>query len=54
MIESSDAFDAVIASLAARAVYLDLYTKPEPNQLERARVEGWIGLPVGELGKIHT
>lgn len=45
MEESSDAFDAVIAALAARAVANGLYFKPKDNQLEKAKVEGWICLP---------
>ena len=45
MIELADRFDAVIAALAARAVYLGKYNKPPSEQLESARVEGWIGLP---------
>jgi predicted nuclease with RNAse H fold len=45
MIESADCFDAVIASLAARAVYLGDYNKPTSAQIEMARVEGWICLP---------
>ena len=45
MIESADCFDAVIAALAARVVYLGKYNKPTSEQLERARVEGWICLP---------
>ena len=52
MIESSDAFDAVIASLAARAVYLDLYTKPNDDQLDSAIVEGWIALPTGGIEEL--
>ena len=39
------AFDALVASLAARATALGL-TDPPPSSLrERARVEGWIHLP---------
>jgi predicted nuclease with RNAse H fold len=45
MIESTDCFDAVIAALAARAVYQGHYNKPTAEQLECARVEGWICLP---------
>jgi predicted nuclease with RNAse H fold len=49
MIESADCFDAVIAALAARAVYLGNYSKPTREQLESARVEGWICLPSSDL-----
>lgn len=49
MLDSTDAFDAVIASLATRAAALGLYTKPSHQQLEIAQVEGWIALPIGEI-----
>ena len=52
MIESADCFDAVIAALAARAVYLGKYNKPKVAQLEMAKVEGWIGLPEKGLGAL--
>ena len=39
------AFDALVASLVARAVALDLTHEPEPADLELAAVEGWIRLP---------
>jgi predicted nuclease with RNAse H fold len=45
MVDSCDAFDAVIAALAARSAYLGFYQKPHSNQLERARIEGWMALP---------
>jgi predicted nuclease with RNAse H fold len=49
MIESCDAFDAVIAALAARSAQLGRYEAPSEAQLERARVEGWVALPQGRL-----
>jgi hypothetical protein len=49
MIESADCFDAMIAALAARAVYLGHYNKPTGAQLEMAKVEVWIWLPGSEL-----
>lgn len=52
MIESSDSFDAVIAALAARAVYLGGYTKPTKDQQEAAEIEGWICLPARALGEL--
>ena len=52
MIESADCFDAVIAALATRAVYQDDYNKPTEEQLESARVEGWICLPSSELQEL--
>jgi predicted nuclease with RNAse H fold len=45
MLSSTDCFDAVIAALAARAVALGAYSKPSPDQLDKAKVEGWICLP---------
>jgi predicted nuclease with RNAse H fold len=45
MIESGDAFDAVIAALAARAIQQGRYNKPTAEQQARALVEGWICLP---------
>ncbi len=46
---SDDAFDAVVAALAARAHALGL-THPVPTGYhEQARREGWIALPVGPL-----
>jgi predicted nuclease with RNAse H fold len=44
MYQSTDAFDAVIAALAARAVALGHYLKPTKEQLAKAKVEGWICL----------
>ena len=52
MVESSDSFDAVIAALAARAVYLGGYTKPTKDQQEAAEIEGWICLPARALGEL--
>lgn len=49
MIESSDSFDAVIAALAARAVYLGQYNKPINDQQAAAEIEGWICLPQGQI-----
>ena len=49
MISSCDAFDAVIAAFAARSVAVESYMPPVGDQVERARVEGWIALPSGSL-----
>jgi hypothetical protein len=54
MIESADCFDAVIAALASRAVYQGNYNKPTKEQLESARVEGWICLPSSELEELKS
>jgi predicted nuclease with RNAse H fold len=42
---NDDAFDALIASINARAAALDLTLRPTPEEAERARTEGWIALP---------
>jgi hypothetical protein len=52
MIESSDSFDAMIAALAARAVYQGEYTKPTKDQQAAAEIEGWICLPEERIGKL--
>lgn len=49
MMASADCFDAVIAALAARAVYLGHYNRPTSAQIESAKVEGWIALHQGTL-----
>lgn len=49
MVNSCDAFDAVIAALVTRAVALGHVHKPDAQQLERAKVEGWINLPTATL-----
>ena len=45
MVQSCDAFDAVIAALATRSAALGHYQKPNDDQLRQAQVEGWIALP---------
>ncbi|MDJ0375925.1 DUF429 domain-containing protein [Cryobacterium sp. PH31-L1] len=52
MIASADAFDAVIAALAARSAALGFYEPPAPALLDRARREGWIVLPNGPLAEL--
>jgi hypothetical protein len=43
---NDDAFDALIASFAARAAALGLTISPTtPEEIERAKVEGWIAIP---------
>ena len=47
--ERHDAFDAVIAALAARAAALGLARRPEtPEEIAAARTEGWIAFPLDE------
>lgn len=45
MISSTDAFDAVIASLATRAAAIGRYLAPQKEHLQTAKIEGWIALP---------
>ena len=45
MVESTDAFDAVVAALAARAAALGRYDPPPAEHRARAEREGWIVLP---------
>ncbi len=44
---SDDLFDALIASLTARAVALGSTLRPDAGHARAARTEGWIHLPVG-------
>jgi len=53
MIESDDAFDAVIAALGARAHALGLTLPAPPELLEQARREGWIHLPTAPLVELR-
>ncbi len=43
---NDDAFDALVASLVARAASRGLTLRPQEDELAAARVEGWIALPV--------
>ncbi|WP_235928951.1 DUF429 domain-containing protein [Marisediminicola senii] len=52
LISSADAFDAVIASLAARNASLGYYARPPVELLERAQREGWIALPTKRIGDL--
>jgi hypothetical protein len=52
MISSGDAFDAVIAAMAARNAALGNYEAPSAAQMERARTEGWIALPTGPISDL--
>ncbi|MCU1407792.1 MAG: hypothetical protein JWQ43_4095 [Glaciihabitans sp.] len=49
LVQSDDAFDAVIASLAARAHARGLTEPCPPEHLAQARREGWIALPSAPL-----
>jgi predicted nuclease with RNAse H fold len=49
MLASCDAFDAVIAALAARSAHLGRFNGPKESQRERAKIEGWVALPQGRV-----
>ncbi|WPO87708.1 DUF429 domain-containing protein [Herbiconiux sp. KACC 21604] len=49
MIASGDAFDAVIAALAARSAAIGASEAPGPELRAQAAREGWIALPEGAL-----
>lgn len=53
MVSSCDAFDAVIASFAARAAALGKTLPPNEDQISTARIEGWVALPVGSLSSLY-
>lgn len=52
MISCCDAFDAVIAAFAARAVAVGRYIPPRADQYELASREGWITLPTGSFTSV--
>lgn len=52
MVDSCDAFDAVIAALAARSAQLGRCEAPSEAQLERAKIEGWVALPTGRISDL--
>jgi predicted nuclease with RNAse H fold len=52
MVQSCDAFDAVIACLAARSAAIGRSTVPDDTQLGLAKLEGWIALPTSEITKL--
>ncbi len=54
MIDSCDAFDAVLAAFSSRAAALGQYLAPTAEQLDQARVEGWIAVPNEAVGAIGT
>jgi predicted nuclease with RNAse H fold len=50
--DSHDAFDAVVAALAARAAALGQVRRPDAAERAAAVTEGWIAVPVGALGDL--
>ena len=54
MVASCDAFDAVVAALAAGSAALGQSTVAPANLLQKAKIEGWVALPqttLAELGQ---
>ena len=49
---SDHAIDAVVASLTARAAFLNLTTIPPPEQADLAAAEGWIAVPTSPLSEL--
>jgi hypothetical protein len=47
-VESDDVLDAVFAAMTARAASLGLTVEPQGEDLDLARIEGWIHLPEKE------
>lgn len=57
MLDSCDSFDAVVAALATRASAIGATHSLEPENVEIAKIEGWIALPsepIGHLLKVST
>jgi predicted nuclease with RNAse H fold len=52
MISCTDAFDAVISSLATRAAAVGKYAPPPKEHLETAKIEGWIALPTCSIAEL--
>lgn len=52
MIDSCDAFDAVIANFAARSSQMGLSTQPPVELTKQAHFEGWISLPKAPMSEL--
>jgi hypothetical protein len=50
---SDDLFDALVASLTARAVALGRTLRPDDSHAKAALSEGWIHLPAGGLSELN-
>ncbi len=54
-VRSDHAFDALVAAMVARAAHLRLVHQPDDADMELARVEGWIALPLTDsLDRLAT
>jgi predicted nuclease with RNAse H fold len=54
MIESCDAFDAVIAAISASSAAFGQSTSPPADKLAAAQIEGWVALPLGTLASLRS
>jgi len=52
MVQSCDAFDAVIAALAAGSAALGQSTAAPEDKLQKAQIEGWLALPKSSLAEL--
>ena len=52
LVDSCDAFDSVIASFAARAAAIQAATLPKGDDMDVAKVEGWIAIPTVNLSHL--
>lgn len=52
LLGSTDAFDALVAALAARAAATGRADTPTPEHADVARREGWVALPTTSLGAL--
>ncbi len=53
-VRSAHAFEALIASRVTRAAYLDRTERPTDDEVEIAKLEGWIAVPDKDcLGTLH-
>jgi predicted nuclease with RNAse H fold len=50
---SDHAIDAIVAALTARAAAQGLVTMPTAEQLEPARIEGWIAVPKSSISSLN-
>jgi predicted RNase H-like nuclease len=54
-VQSDHAFDALVAAIVARAAHLKLVHEPDDADMELARVEGWIAVPLNDsLDRLAT
>jgi len=52
LVESCDAFDSVIAALAAGSAASGKSSRPPASKLAQAKVEGWVALPLTSVAEL--